>query len=498
MIDWVNIKEDLYLDQALITVLDSVFQKTVEGMGSGYVIDPNQDKVFKLFEELKASRIYFKDANSFAYLPSNRVYTDDSCLEKLGVRSTRIGKLLSILMDCDVDSKLCNFAVSVWREQLNTNEASELTAKIEILDDPHSAYKKSTNSRLHSCMTGRSYPRFYKLISTRNEDRKVKIAVLKDDQGFIIGRALVWFNVSVAKIGEVCQKKPVKITVMDRIYSVGDSSDLITTAFKKYAKENGWYHRYYQSTEKQFLFVSPEGKQTELALVFKTRYELLNLNETLKSFTGFPYLDTFNRGSGNCLMNYSPGKGYKISHQFVNTEGRFSTCYICDSCGSEKGFKNDLYNLDDEQICLRCMTKKGYSVCSATGVFSKDHSQFVYQYDYERIVSLKFANQRKLVFLDSKSRHDDIDYKEVTSAVRVIELEGFKFDQSYIPIEYRHLACWSDYYYKWLKVELSDKFKYFSSLTTRIVYSMMENKDESGLSEIRKGIKQGIWSKVAV
>lgn len=498
MIDWVEVKQGLYFDQALATVIDVVFKKTIEGLGSGYRIECNSDKLFKLFEELKASRIYFKDSNSFAYLPANRIYTDDNCLEKLGVRSTKIGKLLAILMDCDVDSRLCNFAVSVWREQLNTNAASELTDKIEILEDPHSAYKKSTKSRLHSCMTGRSYPRFYKLISTRNDDRKVKIAILKDDQGVIIGRALIWYNVEVAKIGEVCQKEPLKITVMDRIYSVGDSSDLITTAFKKYAKENGWYHRYYQSTEKQFLFVNPKGEQIELALVFQTRYNLSNIKETLKSFTGFPYLDTFNRGSGNCLMNYTPGKGYKTSHNFTSTEGSFTTRYICDSCGIEVTSRNDIFDLKEGQVCRKCMTKKGYSICQRTGYFSKDHSKFLWDYSDGCLISKVRASLKKCVLLDTIFTFNNITYNSCTEKDRVLEVEGIKFDQSDMAPEHKHLCYWSDYYYRWFKIEPCDKMTYFSSIASKTTYSMWENHHWSGLSDIRKGIEQGIWSKVAV
>lgn len=468
MIDWVEVKQGLYFDRALANVIDTVVKKTIEGLGSGYVIESNRDNLFKLFEKFKASRIYFKDSNSFAYLPANRVYTDDNCLEKLGVRSTKIGKLLSVLMGCDIDSKLCNFAVSIWREQLNSDKAVALVSKIEILDDPHSAYKKTTETRLHSCMTGRSYPRFYKLISSRNGDRKVKIAILKDNAGFIIGRALVWYNVEVAKIKGVCQKTPLKITVMDRIYSVGDSSDFITIAFKKYAKENGWYHKYYQSTEKNELFVNPEGEQIELALVFQTHYNLFDIKETLKSFPGFPYLDTFNKGAGNCLMNYTPPKKCYV---FTSAKGNFGELYICDSCGTVVHYSNKLFNIEDEQFCGKCMLEKGYLVCHRSGYFSKDHSGFLWDFSDSSLISKKRASLLGYILLDKFVTFNSRTYHSCTEKSRVLEIEGLKFDQSDIPDEYKHLCYWSDCYSRWVKIEPCDKMQYFSDGDRSVAFS---------------------------
>lgn len=110
----------------------------------------------------------------------------------------------------------------------------------------------------------------------------LKILALKDEEGRLCGRALVWF----LEHG---------FTVMDRIYT---SDDFLDDMFLDYARDNGWHRKqHYKTYDYRRNFVSPEGVTVCKDLVVKT-----DVNHDY-----YPYIDTFCYGDESSLNNYGDG-----------------------------------------------------------------------------------------------------------------------------------------------------------------------------------------------
>jgi hypothetical protein len=108
---------------------------------------------------------------------------------------------------------------------------------------------------------------------------------------------------------------------MDRIYTINDSD---VNLFRDYAKENGWYYKFHNSSTDLAVVITPEGKQVNLGTI--------KITLDKKYYDNFPYLDTlkyFTPGSG-LLSNGSDGDNYVLE----DTEGGYTNdCQRCDGSG---------------------------------------------------------------------------------------------------------------------------------------------------------------------
>lgn len=125
-----------------------------------------------------------------------------------------------------------------------------------------------------------------------------------EDSEKIIGRALLWTLRDGKKF-------------MDRIYTVNDSD---VQLFRDFAKENGWYVKYHNSSTCNSQAYAPDGQTVSL-----------NLSVTLdkKDYDRYPYLDTlkyFTPGSGN--LNNTGG-----DYTLEDTGGGYSSCDYCGGSG---------------------------------------------------------------------------------------------------------------------------------------------------------------------
>lgn len=159
----------------------------------------------------------------------------------------------------------------------------------------------------NSCMS--NVPSEWFDIYTSNPDQ-VNLVILKSqmDDTKITGRALLWTLPDGKKF-------------MDRIYTINDSD---VNLFRDYAKENGWYYKFHNSSTDLALAVGPDDKKVDLGTI--------SITLDKKYYDNFPYLDTlkyFTSGSG-LLSNRSNNDSYTLE----DTEGGYiSDCQRCGGSG---------------------------------------------------------------------------------------------------------------------------------------------------------------------
>lgn len=111
-----------------------------------------------------------------------------------------------------------------------------------------------------------------KYMDLYTKNKNIKMLILINDDGKLIGRALLWNNVQ--------DKNGISYKVMDRIYTIYDHD---VNFFKDWAKENGYIHKAEQSAKNEKYFIV-DGKRAKL-------YLSVQLDEWKIKY--YPYLDTF-------------------------------------------------------------------------------------------------------------------------------------------------------------------------------------------------------------
>ena len=199
----------------------------------------------------------------------------------------------------------------------------------------HRNYFVRSGTLGNSCMS--NVPDRYLEIYTANPNQcSLVIFKSQDDTEKIIGRALLWTLRDGKKF-------------MDRIYVINDSD---VQLFRDYAKENGWYSKYYNNSGADTRAYSPEGGTVDL-----------NLRITLdkKDYNTFPYLDT--------LKYFTPGSGildpYDGEYLLEDTGGgHIGSCEYCNGSGTlECG---DCYG-SGEYECGECDGNGNVSCRSCSG-----------------------------------------------------------------------------------------------------------------------------------
>ena len=165
-------------------------------------------------------------------------------------------------------------------------------------------YYEKSGQLGNSCMA--SAPEEWLEIYTENPNQ-VALVIYKsqDDTDKIIGRALLWTLDDGKKF-------------MDRIYTNKDSDIQL---FRDYAKENGWYVKYHNSSTTSSQAYAPDGSTTSLAL---------SVTLSQKDYDHFPYLDTlkyYTPYSGN--LNNNSG-----DYTLEDTGGEYVRCDYCGGSGT--------------------------------------------------------------------------------------------------------------------------------------------------------------------
>jgi hypothetical protein len=146
-----------------------------------------------------------------------------------------------------------------------------------------------------------------------NNRNKVKMLVMLNDEGGLMGRALLW-NLDTHKI-------------MDRIYTIADEEFVFQ--FKKWATDNGYLYKSEQNWYNTLNFENFSTPKQELKLSVK-------LDES--SFISYPYVDTFKflDEEAGVIRNYMKGHNFRT---------------LCASDGSK--YSSDYLVFDDIDRVLR-------------------------------------------------------------------------------------------------------------------------------------------------
>lgn len=252
---------------------------------------------------------------------------------KTNRQSIRIGRgIRSILTSAKeqvVDKDIENF---VNKFKATIDSINDVFANFEVVKGYDIAYWYNWEKYSHgtnrgtlggSCMA--DVDDTYFDIYCQNSD-KVSLVIYKDEdfEGRIKARALVW----TLDDGKV---------FMDRIYTHFESD---VELFRQFARNNGWYSKYHNSSTSMAEVYAPDGSRTVIHPVITLR---------AKKHQNYPYLDT--------LKYYNPSTGIikneKGSGDLVleDTEGHWTNC---DTCHGEGYIECDNCNGNGEVDCDEC------------------------------------------------------------------------------------------------------------------------------------------------
>jgi hypothetical protein len=205
-------------------------------------------------------------------------------------------------------------------------------------------YYESRGTLGSSCMAG-AYKEWLEIYTDNPNQVNLVIFKSQDDDSKIVGRAILWTLTDGKKF-------------MDRIYTINDSD---VNLFREFAKENGWYSKYHNSSTDSGRCIAPDGSTVDLDLT-------VNLDN--KSYRNYPYLDTlkyFREGTG-ILSNEKRGNSITLE----DTDGGYvGNCEYCGGSGSVEC--SDCYG-SGRQDCSTCDgdSEVDCSECDGEGTTTDD------------------------------------------------------------------------------------------------------------------------------
>ena len=188
--------------------------------------------------------------------------------------------------DADLHAVAINRYCECVAEQLAPKNG-QIQISDDILRIYHTATAPSNTGSLGgSCMRpessgygGKQY------LGTYNKLNGVKIAYLKTDNDFLLGRALLWHDLYFVSNPDK------KFNFMDRIYG----SDKTIAQFQQWAAKNGYYCKENQSAGATTI-ISPEGKS------YREPFASNQSGYIWDKLKGFPYMDTISKLTPNEII----------------------------------------------------------------------------------------------------------------------------------------------------------------------------------------------------
>lgn len=267
---------------------------------------------YRLMINEEINYITFRDNGMISYLPKGKeqLMNDDGTWKREGrqegkpakvIRKLFTDKAVKLFKETDLDC-----FNNIYKSYFNTELAFELLDRLSIKEVYEMRRKDGGGSLNSSCMNGDS-----EYLDIYENCEALSILVLKDKDGLLCGRALIW------KIND--------LVLMDRVYV---SDDYMFQLFFDYAQKNNMIRKYEQSYSNKNTWIKPNGEK------YKEYYKI----HTDTVWTYYPYIDTFTYGDDGFLTNES---GYK--YEYVNTNGTRD--------GDEDNHEGEVYDqIDDEWI----------------------------------------------------------------------------------------------------------------------------------------------------
>jgi len=185
----------------------------------------------------------------------------------------KLGKALKYLLGNTLKDSQIEYINNKIKSRYTFTDTISVVNGKEILKYYHyTSYGTNIGTLYDSCMKHEKCQEWLQIYADNPEE--VSLVISLNNEGKLTGRALLWHNVN----------KPDHDgteTFMDRIYG----TEITQEAFKKYAKEKGYWHKQ-QQTYANNVFVNSIGQTTNQGWVM-----LANNNDLYPYFDSFKYTD---------------------------------------------------------------------------------------------------------------------------------------------------------------------------------------------------------------
>lgn len=340
-----------------------------------YRWDDYEDKYRHLITTEQIDYITFRSDGTISFLPAGKEHkqNDNGEWAREGRQNGRPGKVIRKLftekMAALIPDKEFEIFANQYKAEYNGEDYEFALLENKKIPSVYNMNRVNSGTLGSSCMNGdSSYLGIYKCCP------KLKILILKDKEGLLCGRALVWFLEE-------------DFILMDRIYTC---KEFMYDMFLEYARKNKWNRKEnYKSFDDKKDFVRPDGKLFSKEITVHTDTD----------FDSYPYIDTFSYGGDGYLCNYPDGP-YE---------------YDCTN-GSRSGDSDDHYgevydDIDDEYICeddAVCIERGDRRGCTTHRSNTVDVGPYTYWRGASQIIQLEYDDEWYL--------RDDVVYSERDSA----------------------------------------------------------------------------------
>jgi hypothetical protein len=243
-----------------------------------------------------------KDLTKISYLTKERYegLSTDECWATTKRIMAKPGGFISKLFK-DIPAKEVEKFSNLYRAQSNK---AKFTFKVVEGDDIKTYYHINSYAQERGTL-GASCMKYdncqdYLGIYTENTD-KVKLLVMLNEDGGLMGRALLWDFETVK--------------IMDRIYTIADEEFLFQ--FKKWATDNGYLYKSEQNWYNTLFFENLSTEKKELKLDIK-------LNNF--QFRRYPYVDTFKFLKHDTSSTNVEMPDFRVAHLAFRKDDWQSTC----------------------------------------------------------------------------------------------------------------------------------------------------------------------------
>ena len=321
----------LSADSNFLSKLDKMAQQSnTSARIAGMILDRISDHDW--VSEIDLKQDFFKTTDvedKVSFAQRNRIKDGVDPYTMPGRTEIKVGRAIKYiandLYDFGINDKQVEDFVNVYK---SIGKPGEPNFEFYIGDDIKNGYKTKNYYSPYgtlgsSCMNDEpSYLKIY-----RNNEKKVRLLVLLDDNGKIAGRALVW----------KLDKSPCDAEYfMDRVYT---NRDFETNKFIEYAEKNGFLYKSRMSSgDNEVVQFRYKGKQ----IYGEIRVKLDGKQSK------YPYMDTLfclNKEKDE-LSNLPSWKCYKL----WGTDGERERC---DDCNGKSKNKNLCYGCSEGAMILK-------------------------------------------------------------------------------------------------------------------------------------------------
>ncbi len=155
------------------------------------------------------------------------------------------------------------------------------------------------------------YDRSQEFLDIYQDNEHCKILVMKDQNGGIVARAILWQNVNI-------HRRVKTINIMDRIYTLRNAYEPIMI---KWAKDNGYHYKRQQSYNSAVLINPDTGKESRGQVRIPIEWQ---------DYDKLPYIDTYcniypELGFMSNSSRVKPESGNTTRHIARHTDGYYQT-----------------------------------------------------------------------------------------------------------------------------------------------------------------------------